>query len=141
MAALITTLVFLVWSAIVAVLACSKAPWFFTAIFGLFELLIFFGVLNAWLRFTRLTVVSGVVRLQSGYFSAGKAREIPCPEVVSVDVKPGMNVGSKVYYDIHIQHGALKNLAVAESICDRRHADWLAGKIREAINKYKMPSA
>lgn len=68
---------FLIWCVAIWALAHFSAPLFFPIVFGLFGILILIGVLDSWLKVTRVTVEPGGVTVANGYLVAGEAGRFP----------------------------------------------------------------
>ena len=106
-AAAATTGFFGIWGPVVWFLYNSDAPFFFTVIFGLVEVVLFVAVLQLWF---------------------GSARRVPIGEIAGLKIKIGMQSGGRQgtpHYDIQmVLHGG-KERSIAGSIRDKRQVEWL----------------
>ena len=79
-----------------------QAPKIFPIVWGITDVLIAFGVLNAWFKSSRVTINSTGVRITNRYLVFGRTRLFPSAEVVRFATAPGMQSGSKTYTDIKL---------------------------------------
>jgi hypothetical protein len=132
------TLFFLIWVGAVVVMRISEAPLFFLAIFGLFGVLLFFGVLSMWFGTSHLRIEGGEVRLKSGVFGFGGTKLVPADEIEQVKTKIGTQHGGgsgTPYYDILLTRRAGRDLTVGRYIKNKREVEWLVGEIESALRK------
>jgi hypothetical protein len=73
-----------VWTGIVYFLAHSKAPLFFTVVFGLAELLLIYGLIQATLVSFRIQVGNGKIVLRRALLGIGGAREFPFSDIAQI---------------------------------------------------------
>jgi hypothetical protein len=126
------TVLMLIWCGALAIQLYLKAPIVFPIVTGLFGLLIIFGVLELWLRVSRVTIDAGTVTVASGYLYPGRERRLSAGEIDSINAEIGMQSGKSVYYDVMIRRKNGKKLAAGRSVRDKREAEWLAATIRKA---------
>jgi hypothetical protein len=127
------TLFLALWTAAIGLMLHLGAPLFFPIVFGLFGLLLLYGVLELWLRVTRVTVDAGEVTMASGYLSPAGEQRFPDSEVADVTVKIGMQAGGRPYYDLALVRANGKRIIAAHGIRDKREAEWLARTLKEAL--------
>lgn len=114
-AALGLTAFFAVWTAITVFLAVVDAPLLFPIVFGLFDLLLLWGVLDLWLDRRRIEVRPDRLVFSGGILGLGKAHEILYSEITGVRPVRGMQVGDKLYYRIQVAtRDGQKHLAVSK---------------------------
>jgi hypothetical protein len=101
-AALGLTAFFAVWTAIVFFLATSDAPFIFPLLFGLFDLLMLWAVLDIWLDRRRVEVRPDRLLLSGGLLGTGKTHEIPRTQITAIRPIRGMQAGNKLYYRIEV---------------------------------------
>ena len=132
------TIFFLLWVGAVVVMRLSEAPLFFLAIFGLFGVLLFFGVLSMWFGTSRLRIEGGEVRLKRGALGFGGTKLLPVDEIERVKTKIGMQHGGgsgTPYYDILLARREGRDLTVGRYIRNKRELEWLVGEIESALGK------
>lgn len=123
-----------VWTGIVYFLAHSKAPFFFAAVFGFFDLLLIYGFFQSAFGSTRVIVGKGKIISQKSMFGPGTSREILFSEIQAVVAGMGLqsnaNSGS---YRVQVQTKDGKNLPLADNISDRQEARWVVGQIEKLV--------
>jgi hypothetical protein len=127
------TLFLLVWLAATVFMAAAGAPAFFVIVFGVFGLLLLWGVLELWLRTTRVTADAGEVSVASGYLSPGRERRFRMEDIAEVRTKIGMQAGGAPYYDLVLVRTDGRKTTAAHGIRDKREAEWLADTLRRAL--------
>ncbi|HEX6105808.1 MAG TPA: hypothetical protein VFZ26_09505, partial [Gemmatimonadales bacterium] len=83
-----------IWVGAIALMLGLGAPILFVIVFGLFGLLILWGVLELWLRVTRVTAEPGSLVLASGYLSPVRERRFPAVEIRGC-ARPDRNAGGR----------------------------------------------
>jgi hypothetical protein len=100
--ALFVTIIFLVWSGIFYVLVHSKAPLIFPIFWGITDVFLLMGCLNAWFKSSQVTINSTRVRAVTRYLIVTRARQFNAGEVARFATKTGMRSGSQVFTDIRL---------------------------------------
>lgn len=121
------------WSVIVGVLFVVEAPLFFSAVFGLFEVLLVWATLD--LFFGSSTVILGreTVVLRRRLFGT-RETSLRRDEIASAEAKIGAQGGGRPYYEVEVRTNAGKKLSAARYIRSKREAQWVAAQIRGAID-------
>ena len=127
------TVFFAVWSAIVYFLWHSDAPRLFPWVFGFFDVLLLFGVLDVWFYSSTIEASPGRLRIAAGLFG-GRRRELSRAEIVSVTPKRGMQSGDKLYYQLEVQERDGKTRIAAKRLPDLETAEQLAGEIESILS-------
>lgn len=110
------------------------APIIFTIILGLIAAMVFLGVVSLWFKVTRIVADKALLRVYRGLLTAAKqVKSIPTADVKDIALKVSMQMGNKLYYDIHVHTRDGKETAIAHFIRDKREAEWLIGQIREVV--------
>lgn len=129
------TFFLLLWLGCIALQMYFHAPLVFPIVTGLIGLLILIGVLDLWLQVSRVTVDAGTLTWATGYLFPGQERTLHASEIADVIAAIGMQAGTTVYYDVAVVKKNGKKIKVGWSVRDKREADWLAGRIKEAISR------
>jgi len=124
------TIFFTVWSGIVYFLWQSDAPRLFPWVFGIFDVLLFFGVLDVWFYASSIEVRPGTLSVASGLFG-GIRHELSRTDIANVAPKRGMQSGNKLFYQLEIHERDGKTRTVAKRLPDLDTAERLA---REIVN-------
>ncbi len=113
--ALGVTAFFALWTAITVFLLASEAPRLFPIVFGLFDLLLLWAVLDLWLDKRRIEVRPDRLILSGGILGSGKTHEIPRAQIATIRPIRGMQAGNKLYYRIQVStQDGKKHLAASK---------------------------
>jgi len=105
-----------------------EAPIFFPIIWGVFSLLIFFGVLDLWFDRRTVEIHSDKLTLAGGIFGMGRTHQIQRTEIREIKPIRGMQSGNKLFYRIQIitqddkklvAATKLDNLSLAQAVIER----------------------
>jgi hypothetical protein len=127
------TLFLLIWGGATGFMLSAGAPGFLIVVFALFGLLILWGVLELWLRVTRVTADAGTVVLSSGYLLPARERRLPMSEIADVKAKIGMQAGGAPYYDLVLVGTDGRSVTAGHALRDKREAEWLAATLKQAL--------
>ncbi|MGD2217065.1 MAG: hypothetical protein PVJ64_09920 [Gemmatimonadales bacterium] len=115
----------------VSVFRMASAPGV-SIVFGLFAVLLFFAVFQAWLGSTRVVLTPGEARVS--HSPLGRTRKLTADEIEDLTLKIGMQAGNRPYYDIQIVKCDGKRVYVGRSIKDKQEAEWLVEQLREVLS-------
>jgi hypothetical protein len=122
----------LIWSGVVYGLSRSHAPAFFFIVFGLFDVLLIYGVLHVILGSARITVVNGEILSRSSILGVGSTRRIPFSDVDSilpvVSMQQSGSSGSALYA-IRLRTKNGRKITLADEIDSRQDARWIVSQI------------
>ncbi len=126
-AALGLTFFFLIWSGFTWLLFKLDAPILFPIVFGLFELLLFMGVVTLWLESRSIEIRNQELVLSGGMLGFKRRRMISRSLVTDIRPVRGMQSGNKLYYQIkvetadgksHLAASRISSLSLAHQIID-----------------------
>ena len=123
-----------IWTGVVYFLAHSKAPFFFAALFGFFDLLLIYGFFQSAFGSTRIVIGGGTISSERT-IGGGSPREIPFTDVQSVVAGVGIQ-GSNATggsYRVRLQTKSGKNFSLVDNIADRQEARWIVGQIEKLV--------
>ena len=123
----------LIWWGTLGIQVYLHAPIVFPIVTALFGLLLMIGVLDLWLKVSRVTVDAGTVTVATGYLEPGRERRLMAAEVADVAAAIGMQAGKSVYYDVVIRRKDGKKTTAGRSVRDKREAEWLAATMKKAL--------
>ncbi len=135
-AALALTALALLWGGALALLWRLGAPAIFPAAFGAVEVVLAWGALLLWLRVVDVRADRSGVRVESNLGWAGGPRAVAAPDIADVEVRIGMQAGSEVSYDLAIVRRDGRRIRAGGGVRDKRQAEWLAAKIKEALGRH-----
>jgi hypothetical protein len=122
----------LIWSGVVYLLYHSRAPFFFTIVFGLSDLLLIWGFFHVALGSARIGVTSGEILSRTGIFGMGTTKHIPVSNVDSIvpvlSAQQGSSSGN-AYYAIRLRTKDGRKLTLADEIDSRQEARWIVSQI------------
>jgi len=121
-----------VWTAIVYFLAHSKAPLFFTVVFGLFELLLFYGLIHSTLVSFRIQAGNGRIVRRRALLGIGGAREFPFSDIAQIlPVTNAQQPGTPASYSLRLQMRNGEKATLADMIDNRQEARWVAAQLEK----------
>lgn len=127
----------MIWGGIFWVLLGSDAPVIFPIIWGLFELLIMWGVADKWTGTTRVIVDSQGIAIRHKTLGLGGTKRMTCPEVSEVRVELAhqttQQAGSRANYKVEIIDLAGTKVSAARSIKGKPVAREFARRLKQAI--------
>jgi len=121
----------LIWSGVVYFLYLH-APLFFFVVFGLFDLLLIFGVFHATLGSARIGVANGEILSRTGILGIGSTRRIQSSDVASIVPVVSMQQGGgsgNALYAIRLRTKNGRKYTLADEIDSRQEACWLVSQI------------
>jgi len=121
-----------VWTAIVYFLAHSKAPLFFTVVFGLFEIPLIYGLIQATLVSFRIQAGNGRIVRRRALFGIGGAREFPFSDIAQIlPVTKAQQPGTSASYSLRLQMRNGEKATLADMIDNRQEARWVAAQLEK----------
>jgi hypothetical protein len=124
-----------IWTGVVDFLAHSKAPLFFAAVFGLFDLILIYGFLQSAFGSTRIVVGGGKIISQRQLLVGRSPREIPFNDVQSIVAGVGLQGSNAISasYRVSLQTKNGTNFSLADNISDRQEARWIVSQIEKLV--------
>ena len=127
------TVFFAVWAGATAFMSAVGAPILVVGVFAMVGALVLWGVLELWLRVTRVKADAGTIVLGGGYLAPGKERRFGPGEIADVETRIGMQSGESAYYDLVLVRAGGKKIIAGRGIRDKREAEWLAATLRSSL--------
>lgn len=122
------------WTGIVYYLGHSQAPWFFAPVFGLFDLVLFYAVIQATMGSFRIEVGNGKLISRRAVLGIGSAREIPFPNISQIlAVSPSVGQGTQPSYSLRLLTKDGKKLTLADAIDNRQEARWVVAQLEKFV--------
>jgi hypothetical protein len=132
-AATAVTVFFLIWSGALYLMWKLGAPLIFPVIFGLFDLLLLYGVLAHWLGHITVIADTGLLTLDRRILGFGGERRLEGSVIGTIEPVIGMQVGSTPYYDIKVTRTEGRAVTAGGGIPDKREAQYIAGLLLRAV--------
>jgi len=121
-----------VWTAIVYFLARSKAPLFFTVVFGLFEIPLIYGLICATLVSFRIQAGNGRMVRRRALFGIGGAREFRFSDIAQIlPVTKAQQPGTPASYSLRLQMRNGEKATLVDMIDNRQEARWVAAQLEK----------
>ncbi len=121
-----------VWTAILCFLAHSKAPLFFTVVFGLAELLLIYGLILSTLVSFRIRAGNGRIVRRRALLGIGGAREFPFSDIAQIlPVTQAQQPGTPASYSLRLQMRNGEKATLVDMIDNRQEARWVAAQLEK----------
>ena len=123
-----------VWSVIVYFLWNSRAPWFFAAVFGFFDVIMIYACIQSAFGSTRIVVGHGKVISLRKIFGPGKPRVFPFAEIQGILATAGLQQGksgSNASCMVRLKTKSGKDFPLTDNIADRQEARWVVAQIEK----------
>lgn len=131
-----TTLFASLWGGFIWLMVSFKAPILFPLVFGGFELLLVYILLDMWTGTSTVVIGSGVVSLRSGLLGTGSVQHIPLSEVASIQAAITAQQGGATgtpYYDIQLVKTDGKKVTLGKTLRYKQEANWLIAEMSRLI--------
>jgi hypothetical protein len=132
-AAIGLTVFLIIWCGFIWLMLRLDAPILFPVVFGLFALLLIAGLIDMWLKQTRMQAEPGCVSFNRRLIGPGKTLIFTAGEIATIKLKRGMQAGSKLYYQIELCTKEGKKHILASRITDQRLAGRLIKDMESAM--------
>lgn len=129
--ALAATFFLVLWSGATWLTWHLEAPLLFPLVFGLFELLLIYGVLHLWLSVRRVQVTPGTLAWQGGLLGLGRRHVLRADRVAEIGPDRGLQVGNRLLYRIEVRDREGRERVLASQIDDLS----LARRLAEAMKR------
>jgi hypothetical protein len=121
-----------VWTTVIYFLAHSKAPMFFTVVFGLAELFLIYGLIHFTLVSFRIRAGSGKIVVRRSLLGIGSSREYPFSEITQIlPVTSAQQPGSKASYSLRLLTRDGRKVKLVDMIDNRQEARWVAAQLEK----------
>ena len=111
-------------------------PWIFPILTGLVDLLLVYVVVDLWLGKTVVTAGNGMLRVRHTVLGAGGSRLLAAAEIASIDLHISMQTQGRYgtpYYELRARLKTGRTVTLGSGVANKRHAEWLAAQMRDAI--------
>ncbi|MCU0787632.1 MAG: hypothetical protein MUC91_05485 [Verrucomicrobia bacterium] len=132
--ALAALLAFLaIWTGVLWFLLEAGAPMIFPIVFGFFEVLLLVFAVQGLFHAVRITANRDQIELRNRLLLFKWRNVVASSDVQSIQLKTGMQSGTKVYYDIQLVLKSGGKRSAGSRIPDKKHAQWLVKQLERAI--------
>jgi hypothetical protein len=130
------TFFLLLWTGFLWLEYVLNAPWIFIVVTGFFELLILLIVSELWFASTTVSIADGTVRRRTTMLGMGGTRVIPFHSIKKLNLHISMQTTGRSgtpYYEIRATLDTGKHKHLGFGIRNKRHAEWVADRMRKEI--------
>jgi hypothetical protein len=127
---LVLTLFTAAWTGVVYFLGHSHAPVLFPVVFGLFDVLLVYGLLQSALGSSRIDAGNDKIVLSRTFAWIGTTREIPYSEVAQILAATAAQ-NTPPSYSLRLQTKSGEKITLADLIDDRQEARWVAAQLEK----------
>jgi hypothetical protein len=94
--------------------------------------LLLFG--SFWLWFGEITMIAarGELRITNSCLGLSRTRSVPAGEIRGFEIRPGVQQGSQVWYEVEIQLGGNRTVGCHTGI-DKTEAEWFIAELRKDL--------
>ena len=128
----IATLITAGWTFLVYFLAHSRAPIFFTIVFGLFDLLPIYILIKSLGQSFCIEAGNGRLALRRAWFGIGTTVEIPYSEIAQI-LAATTGQSTPPSYLLRLQTKSGQKITLADLIDDRQEARWIAAQLEKLV--------
>ena len=125
----------LLWSGMIALMIHLRAPVLFPIVFGLFDALILWLVVDIWLYKSAVDASPQGLTVAGGLFGAGKPQRIEASDVAQIEPVQEMQSGQTVFYSIVVTCRSGKKITAAKRLATHHLAKAIADQIMQATVK------
>jgi hypothetical protein len=121
-----------IWTGVVYFLFHSKAPWFFSIIFGLMDIFVILGLFHVAMGTARIRVGNGAIVSTTRVIGVGSTKQFLFSEVDAiVAVTSGQQGGTQgnSMYAIRLRTKNGRRVTLADEISSRQEARWIVSQI------------
>lgn len=105
----------------------------FPIVFGFFEVLLLVFAVQGLFHAVRITANRDQIELRNRLLLFKWRNVVASSDVQSIQLKTGMQSGTKVYYDIQLVLKSGGKRSAGSRIPDKKHAQWLVKQLERAI--------
>jgi hypothetical protein len=119
------TVIWLIWTSVIVVLICRRAPPLLPLVAGAADLLMTIFLINLWFHRSRVAIAAGQVKIETAWLRFKNQRTIKSSDVANIATEVGANVGHSAYHDLKIRTRDGQEFTVAKHLSNKPEADWL----------------
>jgi HEAT repeats len=128
----IATLISAGWTFLVYFLAHSRAPIFFTIVFGLFDLLPIYILIKSLAESFCIEAGNGKLAFRRAWVGIGRTVEIPYSEIAQI-LAAIRGQSTPPSYLLRLQTKSGQKITLADFIDDRQEARWIAAQLEKLV--------
>ena len=122
-----------IWTGAIALMLNLGAPIFFPIVFGVFELLLIWGVMDLWFGTHTVVVDRGVITAKHAILGTGNTKMVDYQDVAQIKPVQGMQAGNKLYYNVQLMTVGGRKVTVARNLSNQEEAETFIQQMEEAM--------
>ena len=122
-----------IWTGAIALMLHLGAPLLFPIVFGVFELLLIWGVMDLWFGTNTVVVDRGVVTAKHAILGTGTTKIVDYQDVAEIKPVQGMQAGNKLYYNVQLLTMGGGKVTVARNLPSQGEAEAFIQQMEEAM--------
>jgi hypothetical protein len=123
-----------VWTGLIYLIGHSKAPSLFAIVFGFFDLVLIYAVIQSTTGTFHIEVGNAKLILRRAVLGIASAREVPFSNIAQIlAVCPVVGQGTKPFYSLRLLTKDGKKLTIADAIDDRQEARWIVAQLEKFV--------
>jgi hypothetical protein len=135
------TILWVVWTAMIALLFWIRAPLPVPLVFAVMDLLMLSFVLDLWLRRSRTVIAGETIKVETAWAGFRTENSMKISDAANFLAEAGATVGYTAYYDLKLQARDGKELTLAKNLGHKPEADWLARQMTMAARNISTTNA
>ncbi len=130
---LLLLVITIVWTAVVYFLLHDRhAPWFFGAVFGFFDVFLFYALIQTATGSCRIEVGNGKITIRRAILGIGSTREFPFQNVARIlTVTGAQQTGARASYSVYLYTKDGTKQTLADAIDNRQEARWITAQLEK----------
>jgi len=134
------TVVCMIWTAIVVLLAFIRAPIPVPLVFGVVDLFMLYFIADLWFRRSHVVISAKTIKIETAWHGFKKQDSIKTSEVANFFAETGTPVGHMTYYDLKLRTRDGKEWLLAKNLGHKPEANWLARQMTAVAKKFQQPT-
>ncbi len=127
------TLFLALWGGAIALMLHLDAPFLFPLAFGLFGMLILFGVLDLWLGIQQIDASPRDLVLRSGLVAPLFVRTLGAEDIAEIRAAEGMRSGKHLFYDVKVRSRGGKERVAGKRLAEKDQAELIVRMIQQSL--------
>ncbi len=124
---------FVVWTGFIVLMLVFGAPVMFPFIFGLFDLLFLYMILQLATGSYRIVIEGDSLTLENTVAGVPSKTVVHVEDIISIKPSIGMQSGKTVFYSIEIARRGGRPATLRVALREKHDAEWLAAELRTRI--------
>lgn len=129
---------FLIWTGIVALIVYLDAPFIFWVVFGIFDFLFLFILLQLSFGESRIMIDANSITVTNLVAGFPSTINLPASDIQTIKPSIGMQSGKSVLYSVTLVRRGGKESRIWVAMKEKHDAEWLAAEIQRQIGSRRF---